>query len=160
MIAAKDLAPTTGTAGDPTYTFATNGTVNAIGLAVDASFVEIGLLKQSAGLKETMTKDDTKGLLYFNQEFSMTVAGISTENRTFVETVLRQPVVVLMKGMSETVAKYFIAGLNEQLTLTALESGTGVSKDDTAGYKLTFSGYSTKLIPLVDNTIIGTLLGS
>lgn len=158
MLAAKDLAPTTGTPGDPDYTFATTDVVNAIGVASGKNFVEIGLLKETAGLKETITVNDQTGSAFFNNEFSLTLAGITTENRDFVKSVLQQPVVVIVKTFKESTPQYLVTGLNRQLKLSAGEGGTGIARTDLSGYKLTFSGFSSKAIAIVDNTIMADLL--
>lgn len=150
-----DLAVPTGATNGDVYTTSTGGLISAIGLDSGKKFVEIGLLKSSAGLSETLTKDSTKGISYLTQSFTMVLADLTSDNKTFVEGVMNQPIAIIVKSRT---GKFYAAGLNGQLELSALESGTGTAEGDTIGYTLTFSGISTKLIPQVDSTIISTLI--
>lgn len=155
VISFVDLAPASGTAGSPTFTLSAGGVISAIGLDSGKKFVEVGLLKSTAGLKETLTKDTSKGLAFLTQEFTLVLADLTAENKVFVESVLNQPIAILIKTRT---GKYFAAGLNGQFELSALEGGTGTSETDLIGYTLTFAGLDTKLIPMVDTSIIATLI--
>jgi len=156
MIGFADTAVPESATDNNIYTLSAGGIVSAIGLATGKTFVEIGLLKSTAGLTETLTKDTTKGSAYFTQELVMVLSDLSTDNQTFVQSVLNQPVVIVLKTRTN---KYYAAGLNGQLELSALTGGTGTAEGDLMGYNLTFSGIDTILIPQVDSTIIDTLLG-
>lgn len=153
MIAFNDLAAVSG--GTEVYGAASNGVVNNIGLDAGKTFVEIGLLQSTAGLNEEMTKDNTKGIAFFTQTATVVLAGISPENRTFVESVLNQPVAVLFKAKT---GNFYVAGLSGSMELSALTGGLGVAPTDANGYTLTFTGISTKLIPQVDSTIVPSLI--
>lgn len=155
VIAYSDLAPATGVAGTPIYTTTTGGVISDIGLASGKVYVQVGLLKSTAGVKENMTKDSSKGIAFFTQEFSLTLADLTVENKTFIESVLNQPISILIKSRT---GKYFVAGLNGLFELSALEGGTGTAESDLIGYTLTFQGLETKLIPMVDAALIPTLL--
>jgi len=155
MVAYADTAVPSGATDNKIYTLSAGGLVSAIGLATDKLFVEIGLLKSTAGLKETLTKDTTKGTAFFTQELTVVLSDLSTDNETFVSSVLNQPVVVVLKTRTN---KYYAAGLNGQMELSALDGGTGTAEGDLMGYNLTFSGISTILIPQVDSTIITDLI--
>jgi hypothetical protein len=154
MVAFADTVVPAGATDNNIYTLSAGGLISAIGLNTGKLFVEIGLLNSSAGLKETLTKDNTKGTAYFTQELTVVLSDLSTDNETFVTSVLRQPVVVVLKTRT---GNYYAAGLNGQLELSALDGGTGTADGDLIGYNLTFSGVSINLIPQVDSTIITTL---
>lgn len=155
MAAFVDLEVPEGSTNGEVYTVSVGGLVSAIGLVTDKSFVEIGLLKSSSGLAETLTKDATKGVAYFTQTFTLVLSGLTAENKTFVESVLNQPVAVVVKSRT---GKYYVAGLNGSLELATSESGTGLAEGDGQLYNLTFTGIDNKLIMQVDPTIISTLL--
>ncbi|MFT3908315.1 MAG: hypothetical protein QM737_02730 [Ferruginibacter sp.] len=157
MIAENDLAPVSGDAGDPVYTTATNGIVDAIGIATGQKFVEIGTIVGRAGLKSNGVFNQQNGSAYNTQEFTLTLAGMTVENRAFVESVFTQPVVIVVRANGST-PQHYAAGLDGQLILSALEAGLGTAEGDLKGYKLTFTGFSEKQIPLVDNLIIPTIL--
>lgn len=155
MISFADTTVPDGATGDEIYTVSEGGLISDIGIETGKSFVEVGILKSTVGIKETLTKDPSVGSAYFTQEMPLVLAGLSSDNRTFVESVLNQPVVAIVKSRN---GKYFAAGLNGQLELSSLEGGTGTAEGDLNGYNLTFSGISNKLIYQVDSTIITSLL--
>lgn len=157
IIAHKDLAPASGVAGTPIYTTAVNGMIDDIGLVTAKYFVEVGLLKSVAGLKETGVFNEQTGSAYVTQEFTLTLAGITNENRVFVESVFNQPVAIIVQGRSET-PKFYAAGLNGLFKISAMEGGTGTAEADLNGYTLTFSGLDTKPVRLVETALITDLL--
>jgi hypothetical protein len=137
------------------YTLASNGIVSAIATDSGKTFVEVGLLKNTAGVTDTLTKDVTKGLAYFTQNFTLVLSGMSTDNRTFINSVLNQPVVIIMQSRS---GNYYAIGLNGLLELSSAEGGTGVAEGDLNGYTLQFSGFDIEPVRLVDSSIIAGLL--
>ena len=153
MITFQDLAPATGTLN--TYTLSTGGIINEIGLDSGKKFVEIGLLKSTAGLNEALTKDNSKGTSFLTQTFKLVLGDMTNENKTWVESVMNQPVAVLIKTRT---GKYFASGLNGLFELSALEGGTGTAEADMIGYTLTFTGVDTKLTSQVDSTIVSGLI--
>lgn len=155
IIAFADTAVPSGSTNGNIYTVSTGGLVSDIGLASGKNFVEVGLLKSTAGLNEELTKNTQTGSAYLTQTLTLVLADLSSENKAFAESVLNQPVVVIVKSRT---GKYYAAGLNGQLELSALTGGTGTAEGDLLGYNLTFSGIDTKLIPQVDPTIISDLL--
>lgn len=152
MIAHTDLATVSGTTN---HTTASNGVVNDIGLDSAKKYVQIGLLKSTAGLNEALTKNAQTGTAFLTQTFTLVLSNLSTENKQFIESVMNQPVSILIKSRT---GKWFVAGLNGQFELSALEGGTGIAEGDLIGYTLTFTGLSTKMIPQVDESIITTLI--
>lgn len=152
MISFSELTP--GSDGN-VYTTAVNGMLSAITVATGKMFVEIGLLKSTAGLNEALTKNAQNGTAFFTQTFTLVLSDITVDNKTFVESVLNQPVGLLIRTRT---GNYFAAGLNGQLELATLTGGTGIAEGDLTGYTLTFTGIDTKLIPQVDPTIIAGLL--
>lgn len=151
-IAYSDLAIVTGTTN---HTVSSSGIVNQIGLDSTKKFVEVGLLKSTAGLQEALTKNAQTGTAFLTQTLTLVIGNLTAENKTFAESVLNQPVAIMLKTRT---GKYFVAGLNGQFELSGLEGGTGVAEGDLIGYTLTFTGISTSLIPQVDETIISTLI--
>lgn len=155
MIAFNDLAIPVGQTTDEVYTESVNGMISAIGLDASKSFVEVGLLKSTAGLNEALTKDTKTGTSFLTQTFTLVLSDLTADNRIFIQGVMNQPVSILIKTRT---GKYFASGLNGQLELSGLEGGTGTAEGDLIGYTLTFSGIDTKLIPQVDPTIVADLI--
>ncbi len=153
VIAFQDLATVTGSTN--AYSTSVDGIVNHIALDATKKYVEIGLLKSSAGIEETLTKDSAKGTAFFTQTMTVVLAGLSIENKKFVEAVLNQPVSVLVKTKTQ---KYFAAGLNGLFELSAATGGTGIQDADMQGHTLTFAGVDTKQILLVDDSIVSGLI--
>lgn len=155
IIAYKDLAPASGDAGTPVYTLSTGGLVSEIGLVDTKKYVEIGLLKSTSGVKETMTKNAQSGTNFMTQEITLVLSDITAENRVFIESVRYQPVSILVKSRT---GKWFVTGLNGQLELSALEGGTGTVETDLTGYTLTFQGIDGNLLPQVDDALITDII--
>ena len=158
IVSFNDLAAPSGSVNGDVYTVdSETGMVASIGVASGKMFVEVGLLKSTAGLTEKLTKDTKVGSAYLTQTFTLVLADLSADNKSFVENVLNQPVAVIVKSRTN---KFYAAGLNGQLELTTLDGGTGAAEGDLMGYTLTFEGIDTKLIPAVDPTIINGLLSA
>lgn len=150
VVAFKDLT------GSTVYSASTvTGTVLSVNLSGSTRFVEIGLLKSTAGLSETLTKDNTKGTSFFTQTFTLVLGDLTTENATFIKDVTNQPVVVIYKTRT---GKYFIVGLNGLFEVSGIQGGTGTAEADLIGHTLTFSGISATVAPLLDSTIIDSLI--
>lgn len=155
VISYNDLAPASGVAGTPIFTTTTGGVISDIGTASGKFYVKVGLLKSTSGLKETLTKNLQNGVAFFTQEFSLVLSDLTTENSVFIQSVLNQPISILLKTRT---GKYFVAGLNGQFELATLEGGTGTAEADLTGHTLTFHGLETKLIPMVDPALIPTII--
>jgi hypothetical protein len=144
IIAFKDLETYPGT--NEVFSATTAGTVVDIAFAGSERFVEIGLLKSTSGLNEVLTKDNTRGTSFFTQTFTVVLSDVTADNHKFIKDVQNQPVAVLYKTRT---GKWFVAGLNGQFEISAIEGGTGVAEADLIGYTLTFNGISTTVAPLV-----------
>lgn len=153
MVAYSDLVPNGTT--QLTYSAATNGVVNTIFLATGKTFSEVGLLKSTAGVTETLTKNAANGVSFFTQSMTVVLSDLTNENRLWIESVLNQPVAFLIKTKT---GKFFVGGLNGQFEVSAIEGGTGIADDSLIGYTLTFAGVSTKLITQVNPTIIASII--
>ena len=143
-----------GAAGSPIYT-ETTGTVSALGIVTAKKFVEIGLLKSTAGIVETLTKNAQNGTAFYTQDFSLVLSNVSAENRAFVKSVLNQPVSIIVKGRNN---KDYIIGLNGLLELDSLSGGTGVAEGDLNGYTLGFKGLDSDLVKFIDPALYATIL--
>lgn len=153
MIAFADLAPVSGS----TLTYAQaapGGIVNQIGLQATKKFIKIDILKSTSGLEEVMTKDYQKGSLFFTQKLNLILGGNTVINQAFIQSVLSQPVVIIVKSRT---GLYFVAGLTGQFELDSLTGGSGVAEADLNGFSLGFGGVSTTFAPMVDPTILSTI---
>lgn len=154
IIGFEDLAPVAGSPTGEVYAV-TSGLVSNIGLDASKKFVEIGLLKETAGLSEKWTIDPSKGSAFSTQTATLAVSDLTSENRTFITSLMNRPVAILFKART---GKYYVAGLNGEFELSDLEGGTGTAAGDLNGYNLTFSGIASDLITQVDPTLIATLI--
>lgn len=154
IIAFKDLVPVS-TGSTEVYSTSGSGVVNEIGLASGKTFVEIGLLKSTSGLNETLTKDNTKGTSFFTQVYTLVLGDLNTDNQAFIKNVQNQPVSMIYKTRT---GKYFVIGLNGQFEVSGIEGGTGVAEADLIGHTLTFSGISTSVASLIDESIVTDLI--
>lgn len=155
IISYADLAAATGATNGEVFTTSTGGMVNAIGTVSGKKFVEVGLLRSSSGLNETLTKNLELGIAYLTQTMTLVLSDLTSDNLSFLDSVLSQQVAVILKTRS---GQYVVAGLNGQFELEKAEGGTGIKEGDHIGYTLTFNGFSTTPLALVDPTIVPTLI--
>lgn len=153
IVSFKDMAAVSGST--EVYTVATNGLVNAIGLDSGKHFVEVGLLRSSADVNEKLTKEPSKGVSYFTQTLKVVLSDLTIENQKFIESVLNQPVAILLKTRT---GKYYFTGGSGKFELTGVEGGTGTAEADLIGYTLTFDGTDIRLTTQVDDTIVSGLI--
>jgi hypothetical protein len=158
LIAYSDtIAPADANPGDNYIIDDTTGVLSALGLASGKTFVKVATLKESLGMSETLTSDATKNVAYYTQNLPFSV-GLSTPERQFVKSILNNPVVALFQSRTE--GKFYIAGLDGNLMLTASERNLGTALGDGLSNALTLSGASKELIAEVPDTLVKTLIGS
>ncbi|WPQ65511.1 hypothetical protein SIO70_11695 [Chitinophaga sancti] len=150
IIRYADLVETNGS----TYTLSTGGLISDINIVTAKQFVPVGLLKNTAVLSETLNKNLQTGTSYMTQTFTLVLSDLTTENKTFIESVMNQEVAIVIRTKT---GKYYAAGLNGQMELSTLETSSGTNDADLIGSTLTFTGTDTKLIQQVDSTLISTI---
>jgi hypothetical protein len=135
-IAAKDLGTVSG--GTLSYAVSpTTGAVTDIALLVPATgFVEIGQLKNVAGLGSEFTKN-ANGTNYFTTTATMQLTGLTPENYKFIDSVRNQPVAFIYQSRQ---GNYYAAGLGGTMEIATVTSNTGIAESDLVGYTLTFTG--------------------
>lgn len=153
MIAFKDLKAVSSSTTE-VYSATTAGVINQVGLVTGKTFVEVALLKSTAGLEEKLTKDNTKGTSFYTQTLKLVLGDLTIENSTFIGSVTNQPVAIIIKTRT---GKYFITGLNGQFEVISVEGGTGSAESDLIGYTISFAGITKGLTPLLDSTLISTI---
>ena len=154
IIAFGDLKKISGV--DEVYTLdSTTGMVDEIGVVTGKMFVDIALSpKASNGLATALVKDETKGYSYFSQTMTFQVRGVNKTNTEFITSVKDQPVAFIVKNRSGV---YLAAGLNGDMTMTAVDGGTGAVLEDGQNFALTFLGNSDEAALFVDPSIIAGL---
>lgn len=155
IISYADLQAVSGSTNGDVYTISTGGLVSAIGVKTAKAFVEVGLLKSSSKIDEAMTKQPEKAVLYFTQNVSLVLPEMTQENKAWVENIMNQPVCIIVKSRN---GKHYIVGLNGLMELMKADASTGAVEGDGNSYTLEFTGVSNSLIPIVDPTLIPTLL--
>lgn len=149
VIAYKDLVPVSGST-EP-YTVSVGGVVNAIGLSGSTKFVKIEGTKNSSAFKETTAVADN-GVSTITQEKTIAIDSLGAVNKTFTESLMGQPVVLIDQLKSGV---YIVAGLDGQMILSGSE-GTADSTNN--GRSLTFSADAIMLAPEVDKTLIPSII--
>lgn len=144
LIAAKDLSASSGS----TYTLATNGMINNIGVASGKTFVEIGVLKNTAGGNETGVFNEN-ATRYKTVEVPLQITDITADSEKFIDSVFTQDVAGILKSAS---GKYFAFGLQGGIKLSAYTKSLGVASSDLIGYTLTFSGNDTLGLKLTESS--------
>jgi len=136
-IAFKDLGTVTGS----TLSYAvspTTGAITEIAMKIPATdlFVEIGQLKNTAGVGSEFTKN-ANGTNYFTSTATLQLTGLTPENSKFIESVRSQPVAFLFKSRQDN---WYAVGLEGTMELATATSNTGIAEADLHGYTLTFTG--------------------
>src|SRR6187402_3085850 len=99
--------------GDYVYTIQ-DGWVNAIGVD-DVKFIEVGLLKDSSKLDETLKRNIQNGTKYIEQKVTTALADLSIPNREWVENAVGQRIVLILK---DTNGNYQLVGEDGYLEIT------------------------------------------
>lgn len=153
MVAYKDAYAISGT---DVYTVATaSNMVNAIGLTGSINFVEIGYLRDSAGFDSEGTIDPARGVAFSTNTLSFKLGDLTVENQKFLDSVMTQPVMALLKLRT---GKYYALGLSGQLQMSAFQATSGRSAEDEVAYTLTFNEITGLTPYMVDPTIVTGLI--
>jgi len=153
MLAFKDTYAISGT---DVYTIGTaSNMVNAIGVTGSINFVEIGYLRDSAGFDSEGTIDPARGVAFSTNTLSFKLGDLTVENQQFLESVLTQPVVAILKLRT---GKYYALGLTGQLQMSAFTATSGRAAADEVSYQLTFNEITGLTPYVVDPTIIASLI--
>jgi len=150
MIAYKDLDSS---AGDPATI--TSGIISAIALESGKTFVEVGLLRNSADVTEKFANDFAKGTAFITQTLKVVLSGLTPANLAFVQSVQSQSVGILFKNRS---GSYYFMGGNGRFQLKDYESGSGTAEADMQGFTLNFEGTGIDPIREVDPTLIASIV--
>lgn len=153
MVAYNDLSANTIT--QQVYSADTSGTTQAIYLAATKKFVEVDILKSTAGSKEVFTIDPTKGLNFVTATFTLVLSDLTPANLAFIQSIRNQPVVLLYRTRTEV---YFVQGLTGNMFAKTIEGGSGVAEADFIGWNITFENLSLNPAPIVNTAIISGLI--
>lgn len=141
--------------GDNVYTIS-DGWVNAIGVD-QVKFMEVGLLKDSSKLEETLKRNIQNGTKYIEQKVSIALADLSIPNRGWVENAVGQRITIILK---DTNGNYQLVGEEGYLEITDTTGGIGTTMAEFKGYNLVFTGTASTYSYRIDPAIIPDLLGT
>ncbi|MDF2948004.1 MAG: hypothetical protein K0R07_14 [Sedimentibacter sp.] len=148
MIAYSDLKNIEGSTS--VYSI-TAGKVSEVGLQTSKKFVHMGFETKQNSISDTLSVSDN-GVITGNFSYSTSVTGYSAEANELAKNLLGQPVVIIVElANSELV----ISGLDGTIQLK--ESVGTISATD-LNRTLSFSGETYGPIPLLDKTILATLI--
>lgn len=155
MVSYSDLAKVSGSLLNYAVD-STGNMVNEIGLAVSKKFVEVGLLKNTVGVTENLTKTSETNAIEISTELTLVIANISVESRTFVTNLVEAGEVAAIIQLRS--GKFIAIGLDGYTEVSAVAGGSGVAGADLNGYTITISGTENELMKLVDPLIITTIV--
>ncbi len=142
--------------GTEVFTGSTAGVITGITLASSATtFVEVAVLKDTAGIVDNAVIDQSKGVYYFEQELKFNIQGINSANWVFVNNIINQPVVALVKSKMGT---WIGTGFNGLLFANSIQGGLGQVSSDSVGYQLSFKGDSTTPLYLVSDSVAKSVI--
>lgn len=119
-----------------------------------AKFVPIGIIKNTVGITETLTKTVETGTSEITTELTLVISQITTASRAFAQSLADGEVVALLQLRS---GNFIIAGLDGGLEASTIVGGSGTAGGDLNGYTITLAGIENQLLRLVDDTIIPDL---
>ncbi|WP_428329047.1 hypothetical protein [Mucilaginibacter sp.] len=129
--------------------------VNQVNIASGKTFVSVGLLKESVSYKGTIKRDSSTGAFENSQETTIVISSITEVAKQFVDSLMQQPVALLIKLRSGV---YIVSGLNGFCELTNVTEETGTKNSDMNGYQLKLSGVEEGFTKTIDPTYIASIV--
>jgi len=128
------------------------GLISKINVAKAKNFVEVGLLRDTVGITETLAKTPTTGTQEITTQLTLVISNITLESRTFVDTLLNAGEVAAVIELKS--GRFIAVGLDGYFEVTGLTGGSGVTGQELNGYNITLTGVESKLMQLVDPVIV------
>jgi len=138
--------------GDKVYSIS-DGWISAIGVD-SVAFIEIGLLKDSSKLDETLKRNIQNGTKYIEQKVTISLADLSIANRNWVENAVGQRIVLVLKDLN---GNYNLVGEEGYFEITETTGGIGQNMIDFKGYTIVFTGTASTYSYRIDPSIIAGL---
>lgn len=129
--------------------------VNQVGISGSTKFVSVGLLKESVSFKGTAKKDSSTNTFSNTTEVDIVISSISEVAKQFVDSLLAQPVAIIIKLQSGT---FIVSGLSGFLELTDVAESSGTKIGDMNGYQLKLTGIEDSLTRTIDPTYVASIV--
>lgn len=152
LLAYKDLGLIENT--NAPYTVGVSGEISDVAFNGDERFVNVGIIKNTVGLSETLTKTVETGTSEITTELTLVISQISNASRAFAQSLADGEIVALIQLRS---GKYLITGLDGGLEVSTIVGGSGTAGADLNGYTITMAGVENELSRLVSDAIITDL---
>lgn len=149
LLAYKDLGLIENT--NSPYTVGVSGEITDVAFNGDARFVNVGIIKNTVGISETLTRTVETGTSEITTELTLVISQITNASRTFAQSLADGEIVALIQLRS---GNYIIAGLDGGLEVSTIVGGSGTAGADLNGYTITLSGVENELLRLVDSNIV------
>ena len=137
------------------YTSGVTDMITEVAFDNDARFVNVGTIKNTVGITETLTKTPETGTSEVATELTLVISNITSSSRNFAQSLAEGEVVALIQLRS---GNYLIAGLDGGLETSTIAGGSGTAGADLNGYTITLSGVENQLLRLVDSAIVPELI--
>ena len=109
----------------------------AVSIDVSAPWLKYELQRGTAAFTEQTQRDDTSGLLVYNQTFEMVVNATSASIRQELKRVANKLISVVAKDYN---GNYWLIGAYSGIMLSTHDSGSGKVISDRNGHVLSFTG--------------------
>ena len=154
LLAYKDLGLIENT--NSPYTVGVSREITDIAFNGDtARFVNVGIIRNTVGISETLTKTVETGTSEITTELTLVLSRVTNTSRAFAQSLADGEVVALIQLRS---GAYIIAGLDGGLEVSTIVGGSGTAGADLNGYTITLAGVENELLRLVDSNIIMDLI--
>lgn len=152
LLAYKDLGLIE--ASNLPYEVGVSGEITDVAFNGDPRFVNVGIIKNTVGISETLTRTVETGTSEITTELTLVISQITTSSRQFAQSLAGGEIVALIQLRS---GNYIIAGLDGGLEVSTIAGGSGTAGADLNGYTITLAGVENELLRLVDPLIVSDL---
>lgn len=133
----------------------TTGIVTKGTLAASKTLAEYVPAKNTASLTKTMTKDESTGVRYWNNEIVAQFNAMDAVKRAELDELDGAAVAGLVKDKNGV---YWVIGFEQYATVTAATGQTGAAPDDGNFYNITITDVTGARMRTMDKTAAETLI--
>lgn len=105
--------------------------ITAASGATDAKFYEYQFARQTGSLNSVITIDETAGVRYYTNTASLQFSRLEAEKHAEVEALAQGQLIGIFQDVNDN---YWLCGVDNYMSATSLEAGTGTAFTDKAGY--------------------------
>lgn len=138
-----------------TYAEKTDGTIT--GTTSGSTVYKFDVVKQTAGLNETINASTENGTVFYQQELALVFNKMSADLRNQILLIAKATTVAIIEDQN---GNYWLLGRVNGMDLTTGTAGTGVAYGDRNGYALTLTGMEPELASPIEFAAFSAQIGA